>query len=183
MLDLARDHIQLFGLPVRFDLDRELLTQRYRELQRVAHPDRHAGASQREQLLAVQGASQINDAFRTLKEPLARAIYLLELRGLPLDGGSQAPLDPLFLMEQMEQREQLAAARLGPEPDAQARAVLAATQGREQALIAELAQRLDGDDGPALSGARDLVRQLQFLAKLRQQAEDLVADLEEARHA
>lgn len=58
---------ELFDLPVNFQLDEQLLVERYREIQKRVHPDHHANASENEKLLSVQAASEVNDAFQTLK--------------------------------------------------------------------------------------------------------------------
>lgn len=105
MFSLANHHFEIFGLPISFEIDRDLLNQRYRELQRTVHPDNYANASDKERRLAVQKAAQINEAFNVLKEPLKRAQYLLELQGIDT---KEVELSSDFLMEQMELREQLA---------------------------------------------------------------------------
>ena len=77
--DLSKDYFELFGLPVAFDIDSNDLAVRYRQLQRQFHPDRFASAPAAERRLSVQMTAQINAAFQTLKDPVARARYLLGL--------------------------------------------------------------------------------------------------------
>ncbi|HET8817158.1 MAG TPA: Fe-S protein assembly co-chaperone HscB, partial [Pseudidiomarina sp.] len=101
------NHFELFGLPAAFAIDAAELQQRYRKLQQTLHPDRFANASQRDKLLAVQRTSQLNDAYQTLRRPLSRAEYMLELRGIDLQHEQQTLQDPEFLMAQMEWRERL----------------------------------------------------------------------------
>ncbi len=72
MLDFSKNYFELFGLPVGFIVDTDALAENYRELQRVIHPDRYANASEQERRLSVQGASRINEAFETLKDPIGR---------------------------------------------------------------------------------------------------------------
>jgi len=81
-MDIAQNFFELFGLDASFDLDLQLLSERYRELQREHHPDRHAHKGEREQRLAVQATAHLNEAFETLKTPLLRAQYLLKLEGV-----------------------------------------------------------------------------------------------------
>jgi molecular chaperone HscA len=102
--DLSHNHFELFGLKAGFEVDGETLALRYRDLQKETHPDRFANASEQERRLSVQLAAQINEAFRVLKSPLARARYLLELKGVVIDD-TDTRMDPAFLMEQMELRE------------------------------------------------------------------------------
>ena len=80
---------------------------RFRELQRRFHPDNYATASERDRLMAVQQAAQINDAYQILKTPISRAEYILSLNGIEMHGEKKTLQDPMFLMEQMELREEL----------------------------------------------------------------------------
>ena len=75
------DYFTLLGLPRQFELDENLLTERFYALSRTVHPDTHGGESADAQLLAVQLSAAVNDAYRTLKSPPSRAEYLLELLG------------------------------------------------------------------------------------------------------
>ena len=116
MFDLSQNHFQLFGLPVSFALDTEMLAERYRILRQTVHPDLFATAGDREKRLALQASTLVNEAYQTLRDPLARASYLLLVRGASLGDDQQTTQDMAFLMEQMELREALAAARQAPEP-------------------------------------------------------------------
>src|SRR5678815_5907198 len=95
MIDFSRNHFQLFGLSERFRLDAAALDRAYQELQSEVHPDRYATAGETEQRLALQASARVNEAYRTLKDPVARAQYLLSLRGI--DG--VAELDTRLPME------------------------------------------------------------------------------------
>lgn len=101
------DHFELFGLPCRFELDGSILTSHFLELQRRFHPDKYATASERDRLLAMQKAVQINDAYQTLRNPIFRAQYILLLKGIDLNSEKQTIDDLEFLMAQMSLREQL----------------------------------------------------------------------------
>ena len=88
-----------------YQVDTDLLADRYRELQLSVHPDKFADASDQEKRLSVQWATQVNAAYITLKEPLKRAIYMLEMSNTNIE--HNPTLDPMFLMEQIELREAL----------------------------------------------------------------------------
>jgi molecular chaperone HscB len=179
MLDFAKSYFQLFDLPEAYELDGEALAERYRELQRVVHPDRFASAPQQQRRLAVQASGHINQAFQTLRDPLARARYLLELHGLPAESGSGGTGDPVFLMEQMELREALAGARAQADPYGVVARVMGRLRDQREALLAGFAAQF-AEPGPAhLEAARDGVRKLQFLEKLRAEADRLEAELDE----
>lgn len=97
----------LFGLPVSFNIDLEHLHVQYRELQKAVHPDHHANGSDGEKLLSVQKASEVNDAYQTLKHPLSRAEYMVSEHGFDVRHEQQTIRDGMFLMQQMELREEL----------------------------------------------------------------------------
>jgi len=101
------NYFELFGLPIQFELDGGLLASQFRELQRQFHPDNFATASERDQLLSVRKAAQINDAYQVLKHPISRAETILMLNGFDIKGEQKTLQDPMFLMEQMELREEL----------------------------------------------------------------------------
>ena len=70
------DHFDLFHLPQRFAVDPRALDEAYRTVQAQVHPDRFAAAGEAQKRGAMQWASQANDAYQTLKQPLKRAVYL-----------------------------------------------------------------------------------------------------------
>jgi molecular chaperone HscB len=179
MLDFAKSYFQLFDLPESFELDREALSERYRELQRVVHPDRYANASEQERRLAVQASSHINEAFQVLRDPLARARYLLAVHGMPVQSGSGTTSDPLFLMEQLELREALAEARSQADPYAVVAGVMKRLREQREALIGAFADQFARPTPEHLEAALEGVRKMQFLEKLRSEAENLEAELDE----
>jgi molecular chaperone HscB len=176
MLDLTQNYFELFGLPVGFDLDPDALTERYRELQRIVHPDRYASGTEQERRLSMQGATYLNEALETLQDPLLRAHYLLRLKGVEPDPRGSQPMDPEFLMEQMELREELAELRHLPDPLVAAGEFITRVGRRVDELVERLAERFAGE---ALPAAAELARELQFLRKLQVEAENLEAELED----
>lgn len=173
---LQQNHFALFGLEPGFEIDPQYLAERYRELQRQVHPDRFAGASDQERLLSVQQAAQVNEAYQTLKSPLSRARYLLTLRGVELNE-QDTRMDPLFLMEQIELREALAAVRGKGDPLASLMTLRDTIEAKERALIASLVAAFAKGDEAALEAARVSVRKLQFMARLNSEVEELEEEL------
>tara|TARA_B100000676_G_scaffold10458_1_gene9741 strand:+ start:1649 stop:2203 length:555 start_codon:yes stop_codon:yes gene_type:complete len=174
-VDLSRDYFELFQLPRVFDVETSLLAERYRALQQQVHPDRFAGATDQEQRLAMQYATYVNEAYATLRAPLARAIYMLDLAGR--DIRENPALDPAFLMEQIELREDLEALEAkgqGTEAEADAERFMARLDDGIAALEVEFSgamsgAALEGGD-TALDAAEQSVYKLQFLHKLRAEA-------------
>jgi molecular chaperone HscB len=105
------DHFAIFGFPRRFEVDLPALEKRFRELSFQVHPDRFARKAPRERRIALERSTALNDAYRTLKDPLRRATYLLSLNGLKVEsesgGSAMGQLPPEFLEEIMELREGL----------------------------------------------------------------------------
>jgi len=165
------DYFELFGLTPGFAVDGETLALRYRELQRAVHPDRYAGASDRERRLSMQQTALINEAYRTLRDPLARARYLLELQGIPFD--ENGAMDPAFLMEQMELREALQSVRDSDDPFAALTGVRERAEARERELAGDLAARFVEESPETLEQVPDLIRKLQFIRKLVDEADEM----------
>ncbi|MCC5517929.1 co-chaperone HscB [Vibrio splendidus] len=166
------NHFELFGLPLQFQLDGSLLSSQFRDLQRKFHPDKFAIASERDRLLAVQKAAQINDAYQVLKNPISRAEYLLVQHGEDIRGEQQTMQDPMFLMEQMELREELEDIADSSDPED----ALFAFEGKVSKMykqqLSAIQQELESE---AWLEAADRVRKLKFIAKLKNEIE-LVED-------
>lgn len=84
------DYFTFFGLPRKLNLDAGLLEREFYALSRKLHPDLFARADQREQNWSLEQSSQLNDAYRTLKDPIKRTQYLLQLEGMKLEEQSSA---------------------------------------------------------------------------------------------
>jgi molecular chaperone HscB len=179
MLDFSKNHFELFGLPVGFVIDTTELAERYRELQRVVHPDRFASATDQERRISLQQATRVNEAFEILRNPLRRAAYLLELHGEAGPAQPGAIADSAFLTEQLELREALAEVPHRPHPLAALDELKGQTQRLIKSLVGQLAVQFEDPTPDALVLARESVAKLQFLNKLYAEAEALEAALED----
>jgi len=83
------DFFSFFGLPRRLELDEEAMEREFYALSRKLHPDVYSRASEREQQWSLEKTSQLNDAYRTLKDPISRTEYLLMLEGIQLEEQSK----------------------------------------------------------------------------------------------
>lgn len=101
---------EILGLPPSFALDAAELEQRQRELNRAMHPDRHAAKGSGERRQALSRSMDVNQAYRTLRDPASRAEALFELCGIH-ELGERSVSDPVLLGEMLEQRELLDEAR------------------------------------------------------------------------
>ncbi|WP_428683053.1 Fe-S protein assembly co-chaperone HscB [Reyranella sp.] len=101
------DHFARLGLPAALDLDAAALDRAYFALQRQWHPDRFVSKPPEDRARASAEAASVNEAYRTLKDPLSRAFYMAGMAGVDLPGDGKTIDDPDLLMEAMEAREAL----------------------------------------------------------------------------
>jgi len=161
-MNLDENHFQIFGVPAQFDVDLLALETRYRELQREVHPDRFASASQAEQRVSMQLATRVNEAYQTLKSPLTRAGYLLQLRGVDPEFETNTAMPVEFLTDQMERRETLE--QVVAAGDWERLIALSSNLRTEQdALFGRIERQLEARDWKE---AATTLRQLKFLEKL-----------------
>jgi molecular chaperone HscB len=172
-MNLNQNHFELFGLPARFAVDSAELDRRYRELQREVHPDRFAAAPDAERRVSMQLATRVNEAYQTLKSPLRRAVYILQMRGVDPKLETNTAMPAEFLVEQMDWRERIEAGAEKPE------ALLALQAGlREESgkIHEKLHRQLDGHRDDA--AASQTARMLMFYERLDEEIDDKLAELE-----
>src|SRR6218665_401178 len=107
MMNLQSNDFELFAVPVQFAQDAQQLAERWKALQKQAHPDRFASQGAAAQRVAMQWSVRINEAYQRLKDPLKRAAYLCEMHDAPIRAEDNTAMPTAFLMEQMEWREAL----------------------------------------------------------------------------
>jgi len=159
---LNRTHFELFGLPEGFAVDASTLDAAYRSVQGAVHPDRHSAGSATDRRIAMQLATQANEAYRTLRDPLQRAAYLCVLHGADPQVHSNTAMPPAFLTRQMDWRERLDEAREAHDAGAVA-ALRAELDATREAMLAGLAEAIDRARDYAQAAA--LVRQLMFVER------------------
>jgi molecular chaperone HscB len=84
------DYFTFFGLPTKLNLDVAALEKSFYELSRRLHPDLNARAGSQEQEWSLEQSSLLNDAYRTLRDPIKRTEYLLHLEGVELEEQSKS---------------------------------------------------------------------------------------------
>lgn len=173
------NYFELFSFTPSFDIDTALLAERYHVLQRAAHPDKFANASEQDKRIAVQRTAQINDGFATLKHPISRAEHILSLHGIDLSHESTTVKDTQFLMQQMEWRESLEEIAHSEDPDAHIAELYDSFTGYDKQQKQRLHELLLVCGEAELIEATDLIRKLKFMAKLQlelERAEDALLD-------
>ncbi|MGS0756278.1 Fe-S protein assembly co-chaperone HscB, partial [Roseateles sp. GG27B] len=160
-MKLDDDDFKLFGLPQQQAQQRAEIETRWKDLQAQVHPDKFVADGPAAQRLAMQWAMRVNEAHQRLRDPLKRAAYLCELRGVPLQANENTRMPVAFLMEQMAWREALDDAH----QLAAVEALDAEVDLREAALLDEVQCLLDErSDTPT---AAEQVRALMFVARFR----------------
>ena len=158
-----QNHFELFGLTPAFSLEAEALERSYREIQSRVHPDRFAHSGDAERRASLQWTTRVNEAYRTLKDPVQRAKHILELHGVDVAFETNTAMPADFLLQQMALREQLeeAVGRKNPDVlDALRKNLLKEKQSFESRIGKVIDEK---QDYPA---AAQLVRKLMFLDKL-----------------
>ncbi|KPH95228.1 cobalamin 5'-phosphate synthase [Pseudoalteromonas porphyrae] len=164
-------YFELFAIPVDYNVDLVKVSKNYLDLQRAVHPDRHANASSRDKLLAVQNAAEINDALQILKHPVKRAEYMLSELGVDIRAEQQTLQDPLFLMQQMELREELEELSTSHDLDTAIAHFEQQIKQLDSQYSAQLAEQLASNDEQQWQLAADNIRKLKFVYKLRDELE------------
>ena len=155
-----QNHFDLFGLAPAYAVEPEALERSYREIQSRVHPDRFAHAGDAERRASLQWTTRVNEAYRTLKDPVQRAKHLLELNGVDVAFETNTAMPTDFLAQQMELREALEEAKDASSLDVLRSSLLKDKQSLEKAITEAIDVKKD------YAGAADLVRKLQFLDKL-----------------
>ena len=185
------DYFAVFGMSRRLGVDVAELEKEFYARSRRLHPDRFASRPVAEQEAALAASSELNDAYRTLKEPITRTQHLLSLEGIEMEEGADDPqgtprekkpvAPPELLEEAFElnmQLEEMRANKKVGEDDPQLRndlegakanfeGMLAKLQADLQAMWGRWDAALDGGDGGARIAVRDGMVQLADAAQLR----------------
>jgi len=200
-----KDFFAVFDLPVKLRIDVAALEKSFYAMSRRLHPDRFASRPVAEQEEALAQSSLLNDAYRTLKDPILRTQYLLKLQGVELEEQSKAATDaaratgvekkqvvPPELLEEvfelnMQLQEMRAAKQMGEDDpglrrdleDAKASFDLkmAETQQELEALWTAWDEGVDAGDEAAKTRAKD---QMVALLNKRSYLRNLVRDVNDA---
>ena len=102
-----RSYFDLFEVPRKLWIEMSALEKKFLELSWKLHPDKFVNASPEEQELSLKNSSELNDAYRVLRDPVARVEYLLELEGMRKEGEHKQQAPPELLEEVFELNESL----------------------------------------------------------------------------
>jgi molecular chaperone HscB len=102
-----RDYFAIFSLPRKLWIEMSALEQKFLQMSWKLHPDNFVNASEAERQSSLRRSSELNDAYRTLKEPVARVEYLLAIEGARKEGEQKQQVPPELLEEVFELNESL----------------------------------------------------------------------------
>jgi len=145
------DYFSVFGLPRKLSIDLSLLEQKFLQLSWKLHPDNFVNASEPERELSLKKSSELNDAYRALRGPLARVEYLLEIEGERKEGQTKQQAPPELLEEVFELNESLDELREAKESGAD----LIELQGRLESAKDNFQAKLEEVDSQLQSVAKD----------------------------
>jgi len=163
----AIDKFALLGAPPGFD-EPAGLDDKFRALSRKLHPDRFVRASSQERRFSLEQTTLLNDAYRTLKDPVRRATHLLELRGV----SGEIKMSPDFLEETLDDREKLDAAKESGRP---LEALAQGVREKRDRTLAEARQLVNG--GADLSKAAELLARMKYYARYLDEVEGRSAEI------
>ena len=145
-------------------------------LQKQVHPDKFANGTDQEKLLSMQQTSWINEAQATLKDPVARATYLLKLKGTDVNLENETTMDAAFLMQQLEMRERLEHVRDVTDPLTELDVMSKELKSSSGEMMKGFSQSYEDDK---IDEAREWIRKLQFMQKAKKEINTLTADIED----
>ena len=175
LIDFNHNYFKLFGIDPFYGIDTTRLDRTYREIQTQVHPDRYAHLPDAEQRVSMQWATRVNEAYRTLKHPLSRAQYLLQLKGIDTLHASNTAMPAEFLMEQMEWREAVAEAKAA-EDASELERLHHRLRAEADTLYGEIEKDIDRTEDYA--AAADAVRRMMFVLKLKDEIDESLESLE-----
>ncbi len=159
---------EVLGVPLLFSLDEQELARRHRDLSRALHPDRYAGRSAGERREALSRAITVNEAFRKLRDPISRAEALLLQLGREVSETNQPKPDASLLMQVMEEREALSAARRAGDRD-RIEGIAAQASGRAEDATERMADAFSEEPIP-VEQVLKLLGELRYLRRLKEEA-------------
>lgn len=162
------EYFDLFDIPVGYHLDEAALKTSFIKLSRECHPDHFTLASEEVQDEMLEKSTQINNAYKILKDFDQRLKYILTQKGA-LEGEGQDKLPQAFLMEMMDINEAIMDLQFDPDPakTIQAKEQIAAFDAELQAGIEGVLQSSDAiHNDQALSSAKDYYLKKKYLKRI-----------------
>jgi molecular chaperone HscB len=134
------DYFAMFEIPRKLWIEMGALEKKFLQLSWKLHPDNYVNASPEEREISLKRSSELNDAYRTLREPVARVEYLLAIEGARIEGKNKQQAPPELLEEVFELNMALEEMRSG---DDSARPQLEAAEKNFTGMLADVDHQLE----------------------------------------
>ena len=162
----SSDYFEFFEIPRQLALDTADLEKRFYALSRKLHPDLFSRKSAREQQYSLDASAVLNDAYRVLKEPVARAMYVLKQEGLDIGEQGTKEVPPELLEEVFELNMALEDEDAAPQVEEALHRFQAMRQEIDTALQMKFALWDASHDAPSLGEVRALLNRRKYITNL-----------------
>src|SRR4051812_19595407 len=183
MSTFSRDFYQFFGIDRKLTLDEASLQKRFYDLSRQWHPDHFTRKSAKEQQVALDATSILNDGYRTLRDPIKRAEYLLTEEGFPIGEQRSRDVPPELLEEVFELNMALEELKSG---DQDARPQLESARKNFESMrtaidteLRKLFATYDASDAQSET-AKQALHEIRGVLNRRRYIENLIRDVDRA---
>ncbi len=183
MVTLSKNFYEFFGLERKLTVNGEALQRRFYDLSRQWHPDRFSRGSAEQQAQALEATAILNDGYRTLRDPVKRAEYLLKEEGFPIGEQRSKDVPPELLEEVFELNMMLEELKSG---DDSARPQLEAAKRNFEKLESDIDRELEGlfrayDEAPPESEtAKQALHEIRGILNRRRYIQNLIRDVDRA---
>jgi molecular chaperone HscB len=176
----ATDYYQFFGLPKKLSLDVGELQKKFYTLSRLVHPDHYTRAAAKEKQYSLEATSILNDGYRTLRDPILRAEYILKENGFDIGEQRSQNVPPELLEEVFELNMQLDELRAG---DEDVREPLDQSRGKFVGMLAGIDAGLEErfrayDAAKSAEAARDALGDIRGILNRRRYIKNLVNEVD-----
>jgi molecular chaperone HscB len=180
---LPPNFFEFLGIERKLSIDLDVLQKRFYQLSRDWHPDRFSQKSPQEQAQSLEATAILNDGYRTLKDPVKRAEYLLTEEGFPIGEQRSKDVPPELLEEVFELNMMLEELKSGdnsarPQLETSRENFLAVRAGIDQDLL-NLFSKYDGSE-PQSETAKQALQEIRGLLNRRRYIENLIRDVDKA---
>lgn len=180
---MRSDYFEFFGFNRKLQIDQSLLQKRFYELSKKWHPDRFSRASMEEQNQSLEATSILNEGYRTLKDPVKRAEYLLTEEGFPIGEQRSKDVPPELLEEVFELNMMLEELRTGDESQ---KPQLEQAGGNFRGMRSSLDHQLEtlfaryDSAEPESESAKQALNEIRGTLNRRRYIENLIRDVDRA---
>ncbi|MFL6448137.1 MAG: Fe-S protein assembly co-chaperone HscB [Bryobacteraceae bacterium] len=183
MSSSSRNFYEFFGFQRKLDLDETALQKRFYELSREWHPDRFSRKSAAESARAMENTAIINDGYRTLRDPVKRAEYLLTEEGFPIGEQRSKDVPPELLEEVFELNMALEEMRSGDESARphleEAKEKFVGMRGEIDSQLKSLFAKYDASESESET-AKQALNEIRGALNKRRYVENLIRDVDKA---